>query len=1570
MLLFGLEEVMKDLMAACAGLDIECKKFPDLKSWQDIYGTWRSQCHEYKRFLLSNAAEICSDVSVVFTAALQKDWGTCSQDAKLALEQVKKSVASLKAVSDEQPPGNISSVREISDLSKLVDHIRIACKHGLHRCDDSGLEWAQLVNDTLKTTVSEAWHPETQAEPTGGARQRSQYASLTSFLRAGMEMTEKIATTTITGRNEPRWFCTHINDSYLASDFAHLIRAIDALRGGSIHRGTCAQLPPRNVGLYVSTMGGMKEERRLLSRIVLPAVARCLIRAGIHLSWIDLRSAGPEKEFTKNCITDAVDAMDACRVGQNKLFAMFLLAGSEMLSDAEVYTREKLVVKKFASSNKTELDKSTVFMAKLQIHLQARFASIFEAWTFFDLNGDWNVSTVEFVLEYKKLKMPIPAKDVLKVIDKDGYGDIDVHEFVDALSWHELPGDGSKEAIDKTVAHYALRRKTVLKQIHERLAEFHAVQNGDDELLQSLQEQKDSPKNSQKATSPALSSPGLSQRNAVDHSGEQLKKNRVTTTSSRISKKSNKSSATVPMSQEIVQDSVLGPEILAEAAKEQRLDWLAHHRFMNSRLQRIELEHAMVQNRQCCEAIVFKRALPGDTTEVSTQATTIDSAERGPLAFLGKELQSELEETGTLQEYCLQNMGGDMGSFAVRAAFAVIDAITANQASDEQARASASEEQDAVRRSADDYLWQEERALQTASIAALQESVLLGESKLKYAADIWKQDLNDACVFEEDLPGEVTQQGCIAQLVQWATSDQVSEQLNAKTYSDCSGEGPALQVGIMVAAAGSGLSSTFAMLMKSLHCSAEAQGGKISVLHYLKRPDHVNKLGPDTYLLSEIRGRAPFESQETMPVGLHQLAGALVQAIREVNKTYIVAIDGLSIPELSMLLSGCNRLKLARGSKATATLKLLVTATDTQACDPQHSRGLPQALEDVASNVEGLRVMPVRLQLNERQRCSLLHHRLGSIADTLSAPKALAACRLRDAALPEFLCVAGAYLKEVERLLPLDDAVLSLERTLESLYEFNIIPWLEAIHGPQLMQSAAEVLLQAQACDVSMSHFAALLARRTTPRVLDAETSTNLARRLHLYCNYGPHQGPALSTQGLILHSCTFRQVLARRYRMTHHLDAHEAAPRQKYEERENSHGHGAAKSKTLRSSTMSTQETDGDDDVALSAEMARGQEIKECDMDAVRSAMQSLVIQRLHEQVHIRKTSKAVPPTPKAATHTDELAPEWEDSAIEEKGEDTSESPAVESSTSDASDGHDQDGNLELLSPCKPDAVPAPILDVGLCSEEYTGETQTMRQKMLLEPVVYTVEGARGMDKGTTYGFQPGQHDQGAAPSLSEVQAKAVLNDQGEPQEILSSLTHGANLKHRHIWQGCQASKLLPSLDELITAAENPDVNNPIPDLMLIKHRTQTQELKKERESLMGLWAGAKMDVLWKALSVCNMDVSCRLTQVPPGIYSACWHLKFSSAISDFPDIQCTLAPVERTACTGPPVHTTLTVEQQDAVKTDKWCVVVVCKQFYVGEACDLVAALECQGKWLSGLIVDAFALLPVPKDQGPLPD
>jgi len=489
--LFGLEEVLRDITTACAGLDIECKKFPDLKTWQDIYGTLRSQCYEYKRFLVGNTIELSADVACIFAVAIDKDWGTCSQDARFALEQVQASVMQLEAIIEEAADQHfLSDMHEIIKVGRLIDNVRIASKHGLLRCHNSGQAWEGIAEQALRLT-SAAWCPQPQeaeakdarfgeesASPDGNPappERHKLHASLTTFLRNGMRMTEQLATTTITARTEPRWYNTNVNNSYLVNDLVRLLVAVEAVRKSESRLNMNLQLPVCKVGLFLSTLGGMTVERKLLTQLVLPAVAKYVRRvSSVELTWTDLRSSGPENEFRKNCIQHSLNAIDDCRIAHHdKILAMFVTAESQMLSQAQVYQREKVNVKRFAAAKKTQLDHATAFMAKLQVQLQQRFASIFEAWTYFDINGDWSVSTVEFMLEYEKLKMTLGVKEVLKVIDKDGYGEIDVHEFVGALVWHELPGGGSKDAIDKTVMYYALRRKSVLKNIHERLARFH-----------------------------------------------------------------------------------------------------------------------------------------------------------------------------------------------------------------------------------------------------------------------------------------------------------------------------------------------------------------------------------------------------------------------------------------------------------------------------------------------------------------------------------------------------------------------------------------------------------------------------------------------------------------------------------------------------------------------------------------------------------------------------------------------------------------------------------------------------------------------------------------------------------------------------------------------------------------------------------------------------------------------------------------------------------------------------------------------------------------------------------------
>ena len=1048
-----------------------------------------------------------------------------------------------------------------------------------------------------------------------------------------------------------------------------------------------------------------------------------------------------------------------------------------------------------------------------------------------------------------------------------------------------------------------------------------------------------------------------------------------------LSRNSNKSSASVPMSQDILQDSVLGPEVLEEASRHQGLDWIRAPEFVNSRLQRLELEHALQRNSHRCEAIVFQRTRPvatrpatcPDTLGQLSRADTNRSA-KSPLSVLGEDRVKQLEATKTLKSYSLANTGADMGAFALTAAFAVIDALASNLERETQhtngQQETEQQEAAAVQGSADLRLWHQEKTLQIDTLLALQSAAHLTESKLDSVTDLWKAGTCDDCSVDEEALGAFTRLECITQLVEWARGLVPSEKslgYSSKSITDSEQSSGALELGILRGYTGSGLSSTCAMLLKQLQRDI---GDDERVLYYF-RQSRRNNLGPDSFLLSEMRGQAPFTAGNACQVGLTNLPDLLLQHAHEAGKVYAVVIDGLTVDEVATVVFGCGRLKHAASPASTGgAVRIIVSLSQPHGKQYEEAGVLPQAIRRAISRVAPATVMTVKCfeGLGERQRCAMLHTHLGSLASELSAPKALAVCRLQGASLPEFVCVAAAYLKDLSCVLLMDDATLALERTLEDLYEFNVIPWLELIHGSSSVQNAAEVLLQTRVFDVSMVQLGALLPTRSKPRLLDAETVDHLASSLRPYC----HLEPAQPTQALMLKSRTFRRVLARRYRLKHHLDSDEqelsSQPEPNARSSARKSASTSASQKSVSSDTLHTTATLSSSShqslpsvTGGTSEMSR---VKDCDMDAVRSAMQALLKQKLAEQVQTRKDSKAVimPRTP--AQQALEVSPPPEEPT--EKKEEALMSPAL-TDTLPEPECSVEDKQLTTLFASRPrnGLLAAPydhlrLYQLGLTAE--IGGT-SMRQKMSVEPTLYAIEkeDANQMIRSCS---SAGEEEDSL---LSEVQRMAMQEEVlHQTLEILSGVTHGIALNKAHMWQPLQASSRMAGLDREIAAAETAGIGEPVADMMLMKHRAHIASMKAMKEQLIKLWAGATMDVLWRAVSVCSLDVSCRLQAVPPGVYKACWHLKFSAGISDFPDINCTLygeriVAEQGAARAGPAVQRVLTIEQQHAVKTDCWCCVVVCDFFYVAEASYVVAGLECEGKWLSGLVIDAFALVPV---------
>jgi hypothetical protein len=80
---------------------------------------------------------------------------------------------------------------------------------------------------------------------------------------------------------------------------------------------------------------------------------------------------------------------------------------------------------------------------RLQVRKQfaARFDSIYDAWVFLDLDGDWELSHLEFKQGIVKMKIPnLPSTErIIGHLDKENDGSIEPVPFMKALAWHEVP---------------------------------------------------------------------------------------------------------------------------------------------------------------------------------------------------------------------------------------------------------------------------------------------------------------------------------------------------------------------------------------------------------------------------------------------------------------------------------------------------------------------------------------------------------------------------------------------------------------------------------------------------------------------------------------------------------------------------------------------------------------------------------------------------------------------------------------------------------------------------------------------------------------------------------------------------------------------------------------------------------------------------------------------------------------------------------------------------------------------------------------------------------------------------
>ena len=244
--------------------------------------------------------------------------------------------------------------------------------------------------------------------------------------------------------------------------------------------------------LYLSTTGcnTVERERWALHRVVLPAAYASLRAVGVDLSWRDLRGStlGDAVASPLNTSTAIVENPVIKHLGDAGVggcTCMLILSPSKGIKALPPPLFFKMIgvggapgaQKKGGAGGEggggsvvASGSKDTAILDAFKQYLSRIFDSIYDAWAFYDINGDWDVSRQEFTRMCRALNLEDSEIDaVVRVIDKDGYGEIDPHEFMGTCAWHEVTDGGSFEANEKALTRSKLRRKHIFMKVQEQL---------------------------------------------------------------------------------------------------------------------------------------------------------------------------------------------------------------------------------------------------------------------------------------------------------------------------------------------------------------------------------------------------------------------------------------------------------------------------------------------------------------------------------------------------------------------------------------------------------------------------------------------------------------------------------------------------------------------------------------------------------------------------------------------------------------------------------------------------------------------------------------------------------------------------------------------------------------------------------------------------------------------------------------------------------------------------------------------------------------------------------------------
>ena len=99
-------------------------------------------------------------------------------------------------------------------------------------------------------------------------------------------------------------------------------------------------------------------------------------------------------------------------------------------------------------------------IAEFSALLATRFEDVFDAFVFFDMDGDWQVTNKEMHAMLPKLQLNMTTTDldltIAKIMRERNYKDeiyVDPKQFAKNLAWHPKPGTAQREQRHATQTH-------------------------------------------------------------------------------------------------------------------------------------------------------------------------------------------------------------------------------------------------------------------------------------------------------------------------------------------------------------------------------------------------------------------------------------------------------------------------------------------------------------------------------------------------------------------------------------------------------------------------------------------------------------------------------------------------------------------------------------------------------------------------------------------------------------------------------------------------------------------------------------------------------------------------------------------------------------------------------------------------------------------------------------------------------------------------------------------------------------------------------------------------------------